>query len=131
MHEGSSAAEQLRLGVVAALLSGSDGHEADSATADEQQIAGALRGGPSAAARRGTAAVTELLRLADGTSASTSEEFTAGLLQTFLLPDDSRHALAVDTPATAFADIYRRLALPCLPAERGQRAQAILADLAS
>ena len=121
--------ERVRLSVVAALVGSSA--PAGPATADESRLADALRGapgGPGVTPGPDAPALADLLRLADGTPSSGS--FAVGLRQTFLIPDDSRHALARDDAAAAFADVYRRLALPGLSGEAGSRALAILRKVA-
>lgn len=121
--------ERVRLSVVAALVGSSV--PPDPATADESRLADALRGGPGepgGAPGPDPPAVADLLRLADGTPSSAS--FAVGLRQAFLIPDDSRHAPARDDAAAAFADVYRRLALPGLSGENGSRALAILRKVA-
>ena len=119
----------VRLSVVAALV-GSGATTAD-ATADECRLAEALHGtpgGPGGAPEPDAPAIAELLRLAEGSPSSGS--FAVGLRQAFLIPDDSWHALAREDAAAAFADIYRRLALPGLSGEAGSRALAILRKVA-
>jgi hypothetical protein len=121
--------ERVRLSVVAALVSSSV--PTDPATVDESRLADALRGVPAepgGAAVPDAAALADLLALAEGTPSSGG--FVTGLQQAFLIPDDSRHALAREETTAAFADVYRRLALPGLSGEAGSRALAILRRLA-
>jgi hypothetical protein len=121
--------ERVRLSVVAALVSSSP--PADPATADESRLAEAIRsapGEPGGGPGPDAPALADLLRLAEGTPSSGS--FAVGLRQAFLIPDDSRHALAREDAAAAFADVYRRLALPGLSGESGSRALAILRRVA-
>jgi hypothetical protein len=88
-----------------------------SATIGEWTLAEALRGGPGQAQDGHSAAVADLLRLAGGTDAATL--LLLGLREVFFdgKPDD---------PAAAFADVFRRLALPALDAEGARRAQPFL-----
>lgn len=121
--------ERVRLSVVAALVSSSP--PADPATADESRLAeaiGSAPGDPGGSPGPDAPALADLLRLAEGTPSSGS--FAVGLRQAFLIPDDSRHALAREDAAAAFADVYRRLALPGLSGESGSRALAILRRVA-
>jgi len=119
---------RVRLSVVAALV-GSSGL-ADLATIDECRLADALGGAPGAPGGPGphAPAIADLLLLADG--APSAGAFVTGLQQAFLIPDDSRHALAREDSTAAFADIYRRLAMPGLSGEAGSRALAILRRVA-
>ncbi len=129
MTEYTRPPRQVRLSAVAALV-GSAAPTAH-ATADECRLAEALRGTPGqpgGSPGPDAPAIAELLRLAEGTPSSGS--FAVGLLQAFLIPDDSWHALARENAAAAFADIYRRLALPGLSGEAGSRALAILRKVA-
>jgi len=98
------------------------------ATGAERRLAEALRGPPVAeVAEPDAPTVAGLLRLAaDSPRAPT---LAAGLLQKFLIPDDSRHAPARDERAAAFADLYRMLALPGMSADAAGRAVALLDDL--
>jgi hypothetical protein len=120
---------QVRLSVVAALVR--PGAPAGPATADESRLADALRGAPGEPGVEPgpeAPALADLLRLAAGTPSSGA--FAVGLRQAFLIPDDSRHALARDDAPAVFADIYRRLALPGMSGESGSQAQAILRKVA-
>ena len=150
VSEHDSAADQLRLSVVAALVAGdaspgqpgtgpqgpvsggpapASQRPADSATSDERPLAEALRGPAGEPADEAARAIAELLRLADGTAAAGT--LAVGLRQVFLIPDDSRHAQAREEREAAFADVYRRLALPELAGAARGRAQAILGSLTS
>jgi hypothetical protein len=120
--------EPIRLDVVAALV------ETEAATAltgratcDERRLAEALYGEPEGTPRPEAPAVCELLRLAEG--ASTADTLVVGLRQAFLIPDDSWPPPAREHRTDAFADVYRRLAVPGLSGESGARAQAILHQL--
>jgi hypothetical protein len=129
MTEYTRSPGAVRLSVVAALVG--SGAPAAHATADECRLAEALHGtpgGPGGAPEPDAPAIAELLRLAEGSPSSGS--FAVGLRQAFLIPDDSWHAVAREDAAAAFADIYRRLALPGLSGEAGSRAQAILRKVA-
>jgi hypothetical protein len=99
------------------------------ATGAERQLAEALRGPPvTEMAQADAAAIAGLLRLAADSPAAPA--FATGLLQKFLIPDDSRHAPARDERATAFAELYRMLALPGMAAGAAVRAVALLDGLA-
>jgi hypothetical protein len=120
--------EPVRLDVVAALV------ETDAATAlpgqatcDERRLAEALHGEPEGTPGPEAPALSELLRLAEG--ASTADTLVVGLEQAFLIPDDSWPSPARERRTDAFADVYRRLAMPGLSGESGARAQAILNQL--
>jgi len=144
VSEHSSHADQLRLGVVAALVGDDAGtrlpetgpagpvsggpESAESATSDERRLTEALRGSAGEPADEVAQAIAELLRLADGAAAAGT--LGVGLRQTFLIPDDSRHAPAREDVTAAFADVYRRLALPELAGAARERAQAILNSIA-
>jgi hypothetical protein len=122
--------ERVRLSVVAALVGSSV--PADPATADESRLADALGrapGEPGGTPGPDAPALADLLRLAEGTPSSGA--FVTGLQQAFLIPDDSRHALAREDTTAAFADLYRRLAMPGLSGEAGSRALAILRKVAT
>jgi hypothetical protein len=131
VSEQGSAAEQLRLGVVAALIADTGPAPpgtgpADGAASDELPLAEALRG-PAGQPDEATRAIAELLRLADGTAAA--GVLAVGLRQAFLIPDDSQHAPAREERTAAFADVYRRLALPELAGAARDRAHALLSTL--
>jgi hypothetical protein len=94
----------------------------------ERRLAEALRGPPATeVAGPDAAAIAGLLRLA--ADSPTEPALAAGLLQKFLIPDDSWQAPARDERATVFADLYRILALPGMPADAADRAVVLLADL--
>jgi hypothetical protein len=121
---------RVRLSVVAALVG--SGVPADQATIDECRLADALGGAPGepgGGPGPHAPAIADLLLLADGTPSAGA--FVTGLQQAFLIPDDSRHALAREDTTAAFADIYRRLAMPGLAGEAGSRALAILRRVAT
>jgi len=118
--------ERVRLSVVAALVGSTE--PADPATADESRLADALGVTRGGVPRPDAPALADLLLLAEGTPSSSA--FITGLQQAFLIPDDSRHALAREETTAAFADVYRRLALPGLSGEAGSRALAILRRVA-
>ena len=135
MSEHGDATDQLRLGVVAALVGDDAGPAqletglAGPAASDERPLAEALRGSSGEPADQAARAIADLLRLADGTAAAGT--LAVGLRQVFLLPDDSRHAQARDERTTAFADVYRRLALPELAGAARDRAHSLLGTLTS
>lgn len=91
-----------------------------SATLAEWELAGALRGGSDQAPGKDSAAMADLLGLADGTDAATL--LLLGLREAFLdgKPDDR---------AAAFADVYRRLALPGMDDAGRGKAEAVLGSL--
>ncbi len=99
-----------------------------SATGAERRLAEALRGSPGMELPEPDAgAIAALLRLADGSPQATV--LAVGLLQKFLIPDDSWHAPARDERAAAFAELYRRLALPGMAADATERAVVRLDDV--
>lgn len=99
-----------------------------SATSEEGRLAEALRGSPGSELPEPDAeAIAALLRLADGLPQATI--FASGLLQKFLIPDDSWPAPARDERAAAFAELYRTLALPGMAADATERAAVQLDDL--
>jgi hypothetical protein len=136
----------LRLGAVAALVDldlgasraaqewiGLDGEPCSqneteliiSATGDEQRLAEALRGpGGMEMPEPDAETIAGLLRLAEGSPPAPA--LATGLLQKFLIPDDSRHAPARDDRAAEFAELYRTLALPRMAAAAADRAVALL-----
>jgi len=111
-----------RLAVLALMIAGSTADDA-AATATERALASALTSSRDGSDdQQARSAMARLLRLAS--DAAGCETLTSALGQTFLLPDDSWPAVARDERAFAFADLYRRLALPNM---RGQvRAEAAL-----
>ncbi len=72
-------------------------------------------------------AIAELLLLVDDVPAA--DDLATGLSQTFLLPEDSRPALAREERHSAFADLYRRLALHHLNSQVRNKAAAKLRKL--
>ncbi|HEY3905995.1 MAG TPA: HAD family hydrolase [Streptosporangiaceae bacterium] len=111
-----------RLAVLAAIISDGAASEAV-ATATERALATALSHSANGSfdddAR---SALARLLRLASDTPGG--QALAIALNQTFLLPDDSHAAGAREEHGQAFADLYRRLAMPSM---RGQvRAEAAL-----
>ena len=88
-----------------------------SASLDEWTLADALRGGPDQAPDEVSAALAELLRLAGRSDAAAS--FGQSLRDIFLdqKPEDR---------IAAFADTYRRLALPALGSDGDEKANAVL-----
>jgi len=99
-----------------------------SATGEEQRLAEALRGPRGMEMPEPDAeAIAGLLRLADGPPAPV---LAVGLLQKFLIPDDSRQAPARDDRIAAFAELYRTLALPRMAAGDADRAVALLEGVA-
>lgn len=96
---------------------------------DELSLAEALRGPAGQPADEAARAIAELLRLADGTAAA--GPLAVGLRQAFLIPDDSQHAPAREERTAAFADVYRRLALPELAGAARDRANTLLGTLTS
>ncbi len=129
MSEHRNATDQLRLGIVAALVGDDPQGQADSAASDELSLAQGLRGPAGQSADEAARAIAELLGLADGTAAAGA--LAVGLRQAFLIPDDSQHAPAREERTAAFADVYRRLALPELAGAARDRAHALLGALAS
>jgi hypothetical protein len=96
----------------------------DSATSQERQLAQALHAGYGGTSDPEAGALSELLKLAGGTPRASL--FATGLCQAFLIPDDSHPAPAHEERTAAFADLYRRLELPCLKGTARERALAIL-----
>lgn len=101
----------------------------DSATGTERALAEALRcdRDQEQAARSQDPVVAELLLLAD--DLPESGELAAALSETFLPPGDSTPALAQPDRTTAFADLYRRLALAQLNNQVRNRVAAALGGL--
>lgn len=98
------------------------------ATAEERRLAEALRGSPGMELPEPDAeAIAALLRLADDSPQATI--LAAGLLQKFLIPDDSWQAPARDEHAAAFTELYRKLALPGMAADATERAVVQLDNL--
>jgi hypothetical protein len=99
-----------------------------SATAGEWLLADALRGPPGMEVPEpDEEAIARLLRLAE--SSPQASVLAIGLCQKFLIPDDSWYAPACSECAAEFADLYRTLALPGMPAEATEQAMALLHDL--
>jgi len=137
-----------RLDVVAAIIDGQSlGHglvvsaarlgseireKAESAAAatptpQERALAQAMRADGQRDERSADQVIAELLLLADdGPDAS---KLAAGLSQAFLRPDDSKAALACEERRSAFADLYRRLALHQLDSQVRNKAAAVLCGL--
>lgn len=99
----------------------------DSATSQERHLARALHGGYAETSDPQAGPLSELLKLAGGTPRASV--FATGLCQAFLIPDDSNPAPAHEDRTAAFADLYRRLELPCLVGAARERAVTILAGL--
>lgn len=106
-------------------------HEADlvvSATVDEWLLAEALRGSPGTEVPvPKEEAIAGLLRLA--AAAPRAPVLAVGLCQKFLIPDDSWHAPARSECTSAFADLYRTLALPGMAADATEQAMVLLHGL--
>lgn len=118
---GARADGPTRLAVLAAIIGDGASSEAV-ATSTERALANALGHMEGTLDPTARSALTRLLRLAGETPSG--EAFASALNQTFLLPDDSWPAVARDERGDAFADLYRRLAMPTM---RGQvRAEAAL-----
>jgi hypothetical protein len=92
-------------------------------TPQEEALAAVLHDGErdSPLAER---AIAELLLLAD--EAPAADDLATGLSQALLLPDDSRSVSVRQEPRSAFADLYRRLALHQLNSQVRNKAAAIL-----
>lgn len=106
----------------------SDSHAAASATPTEQDLAQVLQGDQGQGASvQGGSAMAELLKLAD--QVPQADELATGLIQAFLLPDDSQPATTRRERRSAFADLYRRFALHQLNSQVRNLAAAILASL--
>jgi hypothetical protein len=119
--------------VASAARLGSDIHDrAESAatataTPAERALAQALRGDGQADEPPADHIIAELLLLADDGPAAS--KLATGLSQAFLLPDDSKAALAHPERRVAFADLYRGLALHQLNNQVRNKAAAILRGL--
>ena len=116
----------LRLEAIAALVdpvSRAEEALARTASADEQELAGALRGGPDQAPGPDAAAVAALLRLAAESPAGTL--FKVGLSEAFL-PDGGASALSRPESTAALTDLFRRLLLPGLDGDARDQAAALL-----
>jgi hypothetical protein len=102
---------------------------ATAATPAERALAQALRDGGQRDGTPTDHAIAELLLLAaDDPEAG---RLATGLSQAFLVPDDSRAALAREERRSAFADLYRRLALHQLDSQVRNKAAATLCRLDS
>jgi HAD superfamily hydrolase (TIGR01509 family) len=118
-----------RLAVLAVIIAGRAPEDA-AATATERALASALTNSEDASCDQDArAAMARLLRLAGDTPGC--ESFGAALGQTFLLPDDSWPAVAREQRAFAFADLYRRLALPHMRGQVRAEAAQLLSRLAA
>jgi hypothetical protein len=100
---------------------------AATATAAEQALAQALQDSGQCDEPSTDHAIAELLLLAD--DGPEAGMLAIGLSQTFLLPDDSKALLAREERRSAFADLYRRLALHQLNSQVRNKAAAILCRL--
>ncbi|HEX2321765.1 MAG TPA: hypothetical protein VHJ18_22525 [Streptosporangiaceae bacterium] len=99
-----------------------------SATGTERRLAEALRGPPGTeVAEPEAVAMAGLVRLA--ADSPPAPALAVGLLQKFLIPDDSLPAPARDERAATFSELYRMLALPGMPADAAGRAVVLLDDL--
>ncbi len=119
-----SLASAARLG--GGLVSKAKAASAADPTATERALAEALQAeghasGPS------DHAIAELLLLAD--DVPTAGDLAAGLSRAFLLPGDSRSSLASQERRSAFADLYRKLALHQLNSQVRNKAAAVLFKL--
>lgn len=105
-----------------------EAHLVVSATAEEWLLADALRGFPGAEVPvPDEEAIAGLLRLAEGSPQA--PVLAVSLCQKFLIPDDSWHAPARGECASAFADLYRTLALPGMPPNAAEQAMVLLHGL--
>lgn len=100
---------------------------AAAATPAERALAQALRGNGKRDEHSTDHAIAELLLLADDDPEAA--RLATGLSQAFLLPDDSKAALAHEERRSAFADLYRRLALHQLNSQVRNKAAATLCRL--
>jgi hypothetical protein len=99
-----------------------------SATTTERELARALQGDTEQDGDPpGERAMAELLLLAG--DIPEPDKLAAALSQALLLPDDSRPALARAERRSAFADLYRRLALHHLNSQVRNKAAAMLGRL--
>ena len=98
------------------------------ATGEEQRLALALRGAPGMEVPEPDAeAIAGLLRLAE--ASPLAPVLAVGLCQKFLIPDDSWYSPAREERAGAFAELYRRLALPGMTADATEQAVVLLGGL--
>lgn len=99
-----------------------------SATVEEWLLAEALQGSPGTEVPvPAEEAMAGLLRLAE--ASPQAPVLAVGLCQKFLIPDDSWHAPARGECASAFADLYRTLALPGMATDATERAVVLLHGL--
>lgn len=122
--EPASRASRSRVHSDGTLYTAAETELVDSATSQERHLARALHGGYDETYDPEAGALSELLRLAGGTARASV--FAIGLCQAFLIPDDSHPAPAHEERSAAFADLYRRLELPCLEGTARERAVTIL-----
>lgn len=99
----------------------------DSATTQERALARALQGGDSRKQTQGDPAMADLLYLADACPGA--RKLAAGLSQAFLAPGDPASGLPEQDRRSAFADLYRRLALHQLDNQVRNKAAAALRGL--
>ncbi len=98
------------------------------ATVDEWLLAEALKGSPDMVVPEpDEEAIAGLLRLAEASPQASA--LAIGLCQKFLIPDDSWHAPARAECPSAFAELYRRLALPGMAADTTEQAVLLLEGL--
>jgi HAD superfamily hydrolase (TIGR01509 family) len=125
---GTRADGPTRLAVLAAVI-GDGAGSASVATATERALASALsHPGDESSDPAARSAMARLLRLASDTPGG--QALAIALNQTFLLPDDSWPAVAREARGDAFADLYRRLAMPNLRGEVRAEAAMMLSRLA-
>jgi len=94
-----------------------------SASLAEWELAEALRGGPGQASDPGAPTIAALLRLASGTAL---EVLLCTGLRQVLLPDGSVPERSRRERTAAFADAYKRLALPGLSGDDLDKAAVLL-----
>lgn len=98
------------------------------ATCEERRLAEALQGSPGTEVPEPDAVtIAALLRLAEGSPLA--RVLSVGLCQKFLIPDDSHYAPARYERAAAFAELYRRLALPSMTTDATGQAVELLDSL--
>lgn len=100
---------------------------AAAATPAERALAQALRGNGKRDEHSTDHVIAELLLLAD--EDPEAGMLATGLSQAFLLPGDSKAALAREERRSAFADLYRRLVLHQLNSQVRNKAAAVLFSL--
>jgi hypothetical protein len=117
----------------AARLGGRSGSVAEpdlAPTTTERALALALQGGQNTGETPAAEPViAELLMLAEEESGA--DDLAVALSQAFLRPAGSGRDIARDEPRSAFADLYRRLALHQLNSQVRNKAAAILARLSA